>query len=198
MWTYLSEHALEIIGVVLGIIYLIQELKASRAMWITGMIMPFISLFVYFNAGLYADFAIDIYYFLIGIYGYIVWKRGTGKKKEELPITRTPAKYILPLVLAFAVLFVAIGLVLVNWTNSTVPWQDSFTTALSIIALWMLARKWIEQWWVWAVVDAVSTALYIYKGIPFYAALYGLYTVLAVYGYFKWKRKMNETPVQNS
>ena len=62
----------------------------------------------------------------------------------------------------------------------------------------MLARKWIEQWWVWAVVDAVSTALYIYKGIPFYAALYGLYTVLAVYGYFKWKRKMNETPVQNS
>ncbi len=190
MWTYLYEHALEIAGVILGIIYLLQELKASRAMWITGMIMPLISLFVYFRAGLYADFAIDIYYFLIGIYGFIVWKRGTGKKKEDLPITHTPVKYILPLTLVFAVLFVAIGLVLKNWTNSTVPWQDSFTTALSIIALWMLARKWIEQWWVWAVVDAVSTALYVYKGIPFYAVLYGLYTVLAVYGYFKWKRKM--------
>ena len=190
MWAYLSEHALEIAGVVLGIIYLIQELKASRAMWITGMIMPLISLFVYFRAGLYADFAIDIYYFLIGIYGFIAWKRGTGKKKEDLPITHTPVKAILPLTLVFAVLFVSIGLVLQNWTNSTVPWQDSFTTALSIVGLWMLARKWIEQWWVWFVVDAVSTALYIYKGIPFYAALYGLYTVLAVYGYFKWKRKM--------
>lgn len=191
MWTYLSEHALEIAGVVLGIIYLLQELKASRAMWITGMIMPLISLFVYFRAGLYADFAIDIYYFLIGIYGFIAWKRGTGKKKEDLPITRTPVKAILPLVLVFSVLFVAIGLVLQNWTNSTVPWQDSFTTSLSIVGLWMLARKWIEQWWVWFVVDAVSTALYIYKGIPFYAGLYALYTVLAVYGYFKWKRKMD-------
>ena len=191
MWTYLSEHALEIAGVVLGIIYLLQELKASRAMWITGMIMPLISLFVYFRAGLYADFAIDIYYFLIGIYGFIAWKRGTGKKKEDLPITRTPVKAILPLVLVFSVLFVAIGLVLQNWTNSTVPWQDSFTTSLSIFGLWMLARKWIEQWWVWFVVDAVSTALYIYKGIPFYAGLYALYTVLAVYGYFKWKRKMD-------
>lgn len=191
MWTYLSQHALEIAGVVLGIIYLLQELKASRAMWITGMIMPLISLFVYFRAGLYADFAIDIYYFLIGIYGFIAWKRGTGKKKEDLPITRTPVKAILPLVLVFSVLFVAIGLVLQNWTNSTVPWQDSFTTSLSIVGLWMLARKWIEQWWVWFVVDAVSTALYIYKGIPFYAGLYALYTVLAVYGYFKWKRKMD-------
>ena len=191
MWTYLSEHALEIAGVVLGIIYLLQELKASRAMWITGMIMPLISLFVYFRAGLYADFAIDIYYFLIGIYGFIAWKRGTGKKKEDLPITRTPVKAILPLVLVFSVLFVAIGLVLQNWTNSTGPWQDSFTTSLSIVGLWMLARKWIEQWWVWFVVDAVSTALYIYKGIPFYAGLYALYTVLAVYGYFKWKRKMD-------
>ena len=191
MWTYLSEHALEIAGVVLGIIYLLQELKASRAMWITGMIMPLISLFVYFRAGLYADFAIDIYYFLIGIYGFIAWKRGTGKKKEDLPITRTPVKAILPLVLVFSVLFVAIGLVLQNWTNSTVPLQDSFTTSLSIVGLWMLARKWIEQWWVWFVVDAVSTALYIYKGIPFYAGLYALYTVLAVYGYFKWKRKMD-------
>ena len=191
MWTYLSEHALEIAGVVLGIIYLLQELKASRAMWITGMIMPLISLFVYFRAGLYADFAIDIYYFLIGIYGFIAWKRGTGKKKEDLPITRTPVKAILPLVLVFSVLFVAIGLVLQNWTNSTVPLQDSFTTSLSIVGLWMLARKWIEQWWVWFVVDAVSTALYIYKGIPFYAGLYALYTILAVYGYFKWKRKMD-------
>jgi len=191
MWAYLSEHALEIAGVVLGIIYLLQELKASRAMWITGMIMPLISLFVYFRAGLYADFAIDIYYFLIGIYGFIAWKRGTGKKKEDLPITHTPAKAILPLVAVFAVLFVVIGLILQNWTNSTVPWQDSFTTALSIVGLWMLARKWIEQWWVWFVVDAVSTALYIYKGIPFYAGLYALYTVLAVYGYFKWKRKMD-------
>ena len=71
-------------------------------------------------------------------------------------------------------------------TDSTVPVSDAFTTALSIIALWALARKYAEQWLMWLVVDAVCCALYIYKGIPFKAAIYGLYTLVAILGYRKW------------
>lgn len=194
MWEFLSSHALEILGVVLGIIYLIFELKAWWPLWIVSIIMPINSLFVYFNAGLYADFAIDIYYVLAAVYGLIVWLRGSrsadGLKKEALPITKTPVQWMPILSAIFAVLFVAIAFVLKTWTNSTVPWADSFTTALSVIALWMLARKWIEQWWLWFVVDAASTALYVYKGIYFYAGLYLLYTILAVYGFYKWRRMM--------
>jgi len=188
MWSYLAEHGMEIAGVILGIIYLIQELKASRLMWITSIIMPVISLFVYYKAGLYADFGIDMYYVLIAIYGYIVWRWGNKEKKEDLPISHTPSKYALPLIIAAVILFVLIRMILVTWTDSTVPNADAFTTALSIVAMFMLARKWMEQWWVWFVVDAVSAVLYVYKGIPFYAGLYALYTVLAVYGWFKWKR----------
>ena len=194
MLEYLSSHALEILGVVLGIIYLVFEMKAWWPLWIISIIMPINSLFVYFKAGLYADFAIDIYYVLAAIYGLIVWLRGKrvkdGAKKEELPIVCTGAKSWAVYAGIFTVLFVGIAMVLINWTNSTVPWADSFTTALSVIALWMLAHKQIEQWWVWFVVDLVSAALYFYKGIPFYGGLYFLYTVLAVVGYFQWKKKL--------
>jgi nicotinamide mononucleotide transporter len=77
-------------------------------------------------------------------------------------------------------------------TDSTVPWWDAFTTALSIVGMWMLARKWLEQWWVWMLVDVVSCGLYIYKGIYFYAALYGIYAVVAWFGYRKWKGLSDE------
>ena len=73
-----------------------------------------------------------------------------------------------------------------TFTNSTVPVADSFTTALSIVALWALAQKYAEQWLLWLVVDLVCCILYVYKGIPFKAAIYGLYTVVAVLGYRKW------------
>ncbi|MDE6544157.1 MAG: nicotinamide riboside transporter PnuC, partial [Muribaculaceae bacterium] len=75
-------------------------------------------------------------------------------------------------------------------TDSTVPWIDAFTTALSITTTWLLARKYIEQWWAWMAVDAVSVGLFIYKGIYFYAVLYLIYTVICVAGYMKWKRLM--------
>ena len=86
----------------------------------------------------------------------------------------------------------AIYFVLVNFTNSTVPFWDSFTTALCIVAMWMLSRKYAEQWLVWLVVDVTTVGLYIYKDIPFTAGLYGLYSVLAVFGYFRWRRMMRE------
>jgi len=79
--------------------------------------------------------------------------------------------------------------VLVRFTDSTVPFWDSFTTALCILAYWMLSRRWIEQWLVWLAVDAVTVGLYLYKGIPVTAGLYALYSVLAVAGYMRWRRQ---------
>ena len=95
--------------------------------------------------------------------------------------------------LAFLAIYLGIAYVLIHFTDSTVPWWDALNTALSIVAMWMLARKWVEQWLVWLVVDAISTGLYIYKGIPFYAILYAIYTVIAWFGYRKWLRQMRES-----
>jgi nicotinamide mononucleotide transporter len=187
---------LEIIGTLVGLVYLWLEYKASIHLWIVGIIMPAIYIFVYYKAGLYADFGINIYYLLAAVYGYIGWKYGfgketeseekNGKKTSELPITRMPLKVYFPSILVFAVSFWAIAYILIHFTNSNVPWWDSFITALSILGMWMLARKYVEQWLLWIVVDAVSCALYIYKDLYFTSGLYGLYTIIAIFGYYKW------------
>lgn len=109
---------------------------------------------------------------------------------HQLPITSMPRKKY-PLVVAFFfVAWVLTYLVLANFTNSTVPLLDAFTNALSFVGLWALAKKYIEQWMFWIVVDVVCCYLYIIKGIPFKALLYGLYVAIAMAGYFKWKRMM--------
>lgn len=198
MKEYLINNWIEVLGTICGIVYLYQELKASIYMWLTGIIMPAISLVVYYKAGLYADFGINVYYFFAAIYGFCVWKFYKRKNEKERSITRTPKRRYLPLTLTFLGAFFAIGFVLQYCTDSTVPWWDSFTTALSIVGMWMLAQKWVEQWWTWVVVDAVSSGLYIYKGIYFFAALYGLYTLIAIYGYYQWEQLMNKNKAKQA
>jgi len=75
-----------------------------------------------------------------------------------------------------------------RFTNSTVPFWDAMTTAASIVAMWMLSRKYIEQWLVWLAVDLTTIGLYLYKGIPLTAGLYALYSALAVAGYLRWRK----------
>lgn len=183
---------LEIAGTLAGLLYLWFEYKASIWLWPVSIIMPAIYIIVYYQARLYADSGISIYYLLAGIYGWWAWAKHTVKGKEK-SIAFTPRRLIVPLFFVLSIVFMLIGSVLSAYTNSTVPWWDSFTTALSIIAMWMLARKYVEQWLVWLVVDVASCGLYIYKELYFTSFLYGLYAVIAFFGYLKWKQLMDHT-----
>ncbi len=182
---------LQIVGVALGLLYLWLEYKADIRLWIVGIVMPLVHGALYWQAGLYADMGMNVYYVLAGMYGWIVWNNRPKKGKKAFRISHTPLKLALPLAAVCAVVFAAISWVLVHWTDSTVPYWDAATTAMSVVAMWMLSRKYVEQWLVWLAVDVVSCGLYIYKGIPFTAGLYGLYSVLAVVGYVRWLRVMS-------
>ena len=182
---------LDILGFVVGLVYLILEYKASIWLWLASIIMPAIDMVLYYKAGLYADFGMAIYYCLAGVYGYVSWKwfkREGSKQRTERPVTRYRRAHILPSIGALLLLWFGIWWMLTHWTNSTVPVADAFTTALSIVALWALAQKYAEQWLLWLVVDLVCCVLYVRKGIPFKAAIYGLYTLVAIFGYRKWLR----------
>lgn len=182
---------LEIIGTLVGLVYLWLEYRASIYLWIASVIMPAIYIFVYYDAGLYADFGINIYYLGAAVYGWLVWKYGSKSKEvKELPITHMPARSWLKAGIIFVVAQFLIAWLLINFTDSDVPWWDAFTTALSIIGMWMLARKYLEQWWVWIVVDVVCVGLYIYKDLHFTAALYALYAIIAIFGWLNWKKLM--------
>ena len=190
---------LDILGFVVGLIYLILEYKASIWLWLASIIMPAIDMVLYYKAGLYADFGMAIYYCLAGVYGYMSWKwfkrsDQRSERRGERPVTRYKRAHILPSAAALLLLWFGIWWMLTHWTNSTVPVADAFTTALSIVALWALAQKYAEQWLLWLVVDVVCCILYVNKGIPFKAAIYGLYTVVAIFGYRKWLKMVNSTP----
>ena len=192
---FMTEHWLDIVTTVLGLCYLWLEYRASIALWVVGIIMPALDVWLYWQHGLYGDAGMSVYYAVAAVYGYLVWKfgrrRGRGRA-EQMPITHFRRRLIVPVVVVFLVLWVVTYYVLVTFTDSTIPLCDSFTNALSFVGLWALSRKYVEQWCFWLVVDVVSTYLYISKGIPFKAGLYALYTVIAVMGYFKWMRLMKE------
>lgn len=187
MSDYIANNWLEIVGTIVGFVYLWQELKASIWLWLTGIVMPAIYTVVFFENGLYADFAIQVYYIAAALYGFLLWEFGKKNKYgEELRIVHTTERQALWLCAVTAVLFVPIYWILNTYTDSTVPFWDSLTTAMSFVALWMLAKKHVEQWIAWIVIDIISTGLYFYKGIYFTSILYGVYTVVAFYGYRKW------------
>jgi len=186
---------LDVITTVLGLIYIYLEYRASIALWIVGIIMPALDIYLYWSHGLYADSGMAVYYTVAAIYGYAVWRFGRKKNQkadEEMPITHFKKSLIAPALLCFGVAWAAIYIMLTRFTNSNVPVTDSFINALSFVGLWALARKYLEQWVIWIVVDAFCCALYAYKGIPFKAGLYGLYVVIAAMGYFKWRRMMTQ------
>lgn len=218
MTDFLSTHWLDIVTTILGLIYLVLEYRASIALWVVGIVMPAMDIYLYWSHGLYGDAGMAVYYTLAAIYGYAVWKfgakwkamikrKGSDKKEgasavssdkieaasavssssEDLPITFFPRRLILRTLGFFFLAWTATYYVLVAYTNSTVPLLDAFTNALSFVGLWALARKYVEQWLFWIAVDVVCCYLYVVKGIPFKAGLYGLYVVIAVMGYWKWK-----------
>lgn len=182
---------LQLVGIALGLLYLWLEYKADIRLWVVGLIMPCVHGALYFKAGLYADCSMQVYYILAGLYGWLVWKNAPRKSKsEELPIRHTPLGWLPTLIGVYAVAHLALYLLLVHFTDSTVPFWDALTTALSMVAMWLLSRKVVEQWILWGVVDLITVGLYLYKGIPFTAGLYALYTVLAVAGYLRWKKEV--------
>ncbi len=189
MLEFLSAHWLDIVTTVLGLAYILLEYRASVWMWLAGFLMQALGIVLYYQKGLYADCGMEFYYLAMTVYGYWKWIHGTASK-EALPITHFPRSLVLPWLAIIAVVWATIYWLLVTFTNSNVPLADSFTTALSIVGIWALAHKYLEQWFIWIAVDVVTSVLYFYKDIPFKASLYALYVVIAIMGYFKWRQIM--------
>jgi nicotinamide mononucleotide transporter len=168
-------------------------------LWVVGFISSAFYVYIFFHAKFYADMGLNVYYLLAGIYGWLVWSR--KPPVETLHATSLPAATPLPSIVRLkplmalallgvsGVLFAGIAFVLKNYTDSPVPFGDALTTALSIIATWMLAHKIIEQWWVWLFVNTLSAALYVWRGLYPTAFLFCCYAVASIIGYYAWKKK---------
>ena len=187
---HFSFNWLDIITAALGLTYILLELRASLWMWVVGFVMQALGIVLYYQKGLYADCGMEFYYLTMTVYGWWRWIKPKANSQKPIAIRHFPRRLVLPWLALTAALWATIYLLLVTLTNSTVPLADSFTTALSIVGIWALAHKYLEQWFLWIAVDVVTTVLYFYKDLPFKSSLYALYVVIAVFGYLRWRRVM--------
>ncbi|WP_091817768.1 nicotinamide riboside transporter PnuC [Prevotella communis] len=203
---FFMAHWLDIVTTVLGLAYILLEYRASLWMWVVGFAMQALGIILYYQKGLYADCGMEFYYLSMTVYGYWKWVRGNHRDRSfdtsadssdpqppnlgGLEITHIPLRLLVRWSAIMAAVWALIYWLLVTYTNSNVPLADSFTTALSLIGIWALAHKYLEQWFIWIAVDVVTSILYFYKDIPFKASLYALYVIIAIFGYMKWRRMM--------
>lgn len=190
--TWVTGNWIEISGAVISVIYLYFSYRQIIWLWPFGLLSALFYIWIYYDSGFYADMSLQLYYVFISIYGWYHWnkgKNGSGEK-NTLKISRLGRNTALILTGIFLVIWVIIYVVLENFTNSMVPVMDALTTAGSIIATWMLARKILEHWLVWVIVDAISLGLYLYKELYATSVLFLIYTIVAVAGYYAWRNDL--------
>jgi nicotinamide mononucleotide transporter len=185
-WIFINY--IEIIATITGLIYLVFSIKGDVLLWFFGIITSLLYMYVFFKSKIYADMGINLYYVVVSIYGWIHWQKNKSGNKKDLPFSKLDYKNSLVLLVVTTLIFVFIAYILKEFTDSNIVFWDAFITASSITATWMLARKIIEHWILWVVVDGLSIGLYIYKGLYPTVILFLVYTTLAVYGYFEWKK----------
>lgn len=190
---WIAQNYIELMGLIFGLLYIVLSIKENIWCWPAGLITSALYIYVFFNTKFYADMGLQVYYLIVSVYGWYFWMFGSkSKKQDDLKISRIKSKLAILLSIAFILLFVLISYILVNFTDSEIPYWDSFTTAASFVATWMLARKIIEHWIIWVVVDTISLGLYIYKGLYPTVILFAVYTVLAILGYIEWKKQLKK------
>lgn len=204
MLTWLSENWIELAGTLFALIYLFLSIRENLFLWVAGFLSALFFAVLLYQSRLYADMGLQVYYLWVSIYGWIHWRSGKTKGTDESGVIPTISLksmqwfvYIGVIVLIGALLYLLLKTVPALLAMSAsdmpdVPMLDSIKTAGSIVATWMLARKILEHWLFWIVLDAFSTGIYLYKGLYLAAGLFIVYFVMAVVGYIRWKRNMSQ------
>jgi len=185
---------IEILATITGLIYLVYSVESKIQLWFFGLITSLLYVYVFYSSGIYADMGINVYYVIISVYGWYHWKYPGKNTKIDLPVSKITLKTGAVLLVITLVLFLVIAKILINFTDSEIAWYDAFTTAFSITATWMLARKILEHWLIWILVDLLSAILYVYKGLYPTVLLFIIYTTLAFVGYRQWLKQWKVQP----
>jgi nicotinamide mononucleotide transporter len=190
--TWMWGNKIELIGALLGLLYIFFSIRQHILTWPTGLFTSLLYITVFFRSGFYADMGLQVYYAGISVYGWYYWLKGGKSARtnsgEQAPVQQMPKKMIPGSIAVTVMIYLIILVILLQFTDSTVPYMDSLTTALSVTATWMLAKKMIEHWLIWVFVDLVSAGLYIYKDLWPTVVLFVVYTVMAIVGYMEWKK----------
>ncbi len=189
LWAWLLQWftVTELVASVLGIISVSLLVRQNIWCWPIGIVMVTMYVYIFWDARLYSDMGLQVYYIGMQAWGWYHWLHG-DKADGTLEVSRlrprTNALWIAVLVASTG----ALGFTMSSLTNADVPYWDAATTVMSLLAQYLQTMKWIEAWVLWILVDILATGIYIYKGLFATAVLYAVFLGLAVWGLIDWSR----------
>lgn len=178
----------EALAVVLALAYLVLAIRQHVLCWPAAILSSAIYLAVFAAAGLYMVAGLQLFYMAVAVYGWRAWQPGAGG--EVLRVRTWPLRHHAALLAAIAGLGLPSGWLLATFTEAQLPYLDALTTWGAIAATAMVARKLLENWLYWFVIDGVSLGMYLERGLYLTAALFAVYLVLVIAGYRTWRRSM--------
>ncbi len=185
-----SMSLLEVTAVVFAMAYLLLAVRENVLCWLFAFLSTAIYTVLFWDVSLLMESALNVYYMVMAVYGWYQWTRG-GTNGDELPhalaVRSMSASHHVWVIVAIVVLSAISGYLLGEHSSAAWPYVDSFTTWASVITTYLVARKYLQNWLYWIVIDAVSVPLYIDRGLNLTALLFVAYVVIAVVGYFKWR-----------
>ena len=183
---------LELTGTVFGITGVWLTVKKNSWCFPTGIVNVTLYAWLFYQSKLYADALLQLVYIVLLIYGWYEWTRG-NKMANQLPVSRTSGKLRIFLFLGICIATAGVGTFFRNNTDASLPYVDSLTASMSLVAQWMVAKKKIENWLVWIVADVIYISMYITKHLYLTSLLYFIFIILAVIGWQLWKKELNPT-----
>ena len=180
-------NAAEMVAVLLAIAYLLLVVRENIWCWAAAFASTAIYLVLFFEVRLYMESGLQLFYLAMAVYGWWQWRHG-GRDRGELAISTWPVSRHVAIIVAIVLLTTVSGWLLATYTSAAFPYLDSFTTWSAMITTYMVARKILENWIYWFVIDSVSIYLYTSRGMMLTALLFALYVVLVVVGYLRWRR----------
>lgn len=185
---------IEALAFISGLINIYLLTRCSLWNWLFGIITVSLYAIIFFNTHLYADMSLQGVFLIFQFYGLYHWYYGNRDKKKPIGI-KIMMSYStgLSLFLAAIVLFTSISFILKHHTDSTTIYADAMITTLSLIAQWMMSKKYLYHWVLWIVIDLISIGLYISKTLYLTALLYSIFMALCIRGYYQWKETLNKS-----
>ena len=194
--TTLTEQAaantwLELLAVILGVAYLLLAMRENIWCWYAAFVSTAIFLWVFWQVNLYMESGLQVFYLVMAVYGWYLWRQGE-KPEDDLRISSWSVKTHAIAIVGIVGLSFTSGYLLNTYTDAKLPYLDSLTTWGAIITTFMVAKKVLENWIYWFVIDAVSIYLYLDRGLYFTALLFAAYVVIVIFGYIEWRQRYQQ------
>lgn len=177
---------LELFAAALGVIAVWLTVKQNPWCWPIGLVMVLLYSWIFYEVKLYSDMLLQVVYAVLQLYGWWQWTRG-GDQHQGRPVSQLRTVGLLQGLALGALGSLLLGAAMAHWTDAAQPWLDAALTAFSLVAQWWMAQKRVQCWPLWIAVDVIFVGLFLYKALYLTAALYALFTLLAVQGWRTWR-----------